>query len=129
MAGVDRDTRLPIGGWAEVERSVRTILTTPRGSRLMRREFGCDLVRLLDAPMNEATIVDAIVAIVDALRPRVVNGNQYGEPRVDVVNVSIFEARAGHLGVDLVMLYYPRGHLGDFSRVELRGTQVLVGDG
>lgn len=126
MAGTHDVTGQVITGWPEVAQSLRTILSTPKGSRVMRRDFGCDHHRLLDRPGNAITIVEAFAAIVEAIEPRTVNGQQYGEPRFDLVRIAVTRAEAGRAEFELAGLYYPRGHLGDFSAVEVTSGRVVV---
>lgn len=126
MAGTNDVTGQVITGWPEVQQSLSTILTTPKGSRVMRRDFGCDHHRLLDRPGNVGTIVDAFSAIVEAIEPRLVDGKQYGEPRFDLVRIAVTRSEAGFAEFELSGLYYPRGHLGDFSAVEVTSGRVVV---
>ena len=45
-----------IDGLAHLKQSVNDILTTPIGSRVMRRDYGCGLVELLDSPIDASLI-------------------------------------------------------------------------
>ena len=47
--------------------SVQDILTTPIGTRIMRREYGSLIHRLLDAPFDEITTLQLYAATVTAL--------------------------------------------------------------
>jgi len=47
--------------------SIADILTTPLGSRVMRREYGSQLVDLIDWPLNSATRLQAYAATATAL--------------------------------------------------------------
>ena len=40
MAGIDRHTRKPIERPAHIRQSIEVLLTTPKGTRVMRRELG-----------------------------------------------------------------------------------------
>ena len=127
MTAVLHTTFGPVTGWLEVELSLRTILTTPRGSRVMRREFGMNFAELLDRPQNSETMLRAYLAIVEAIEPREIDGYQYGEPRFDLVQMTPYRVGAdGGVGFDLVGLHYPGGLVGDFSRVERADLRVLV---
>ncbi|XWN29960.1 MAG: baseplate assembly protein [Devosia sp.] len=128
MAAVDRHTFAPISGWPEVVQGLEMCLTTPRMSRVMRRLFGTDDTELLDRPMNVPTISGAFVAIAEAIEPREINGFQYGEPRFDLVQIVPTQGdESGHLSFTLTGLYYPRGHLGDFSAFEMAEASFVVG--
>ncbi|ELP2902977.1 GPW/gp25 family protein [Escherichia coli O5] len=61
--------------------SVNNILTTPRGSRIMRREYGSLLPELLDAPQNDVTRLQCMSAVVMALAQ--------WEPRIAINRVDI----------------------------------------
>lgn len=58
---LDRETLLPIDEWAHVVQSIGMILTTPRQTRVMRRDFGSSLHDLIGRPMT-AQIVLAVYA-------------------------------------------------------------------
>jgi phage baseplate assembly protein W len=99
--------------------SIRDILSTPLGSRLMRRRYGSQLYALIDAPMNSLTIVRCFVAIATALEPRLEDdGNQYGEPRFILKNVAVETAGSdGQIVFYLEGVYVPDGVT---RRVDLR---------
>jgi phage baseplate assembly protein W len=54
MIGLDASTGKQLSGMAHLRQSVRDILTTPIGTRVMRRDYGSRLYRLVDATMNDA---------------------------------------------------------------------------
>ena len=108
MAGIDRITGKAIdSGWAHVQQSIGVILTTARLERYMRRAFGSDLPRLVDSPITPATIIDFYAATAGAI-------NEY-EPRFKVSRMRIDGTTGGHLMLNAEGVYYPRGHLGDFT--------------
>lgn len=57
MTGLNRQTgrALDDSDNAHLRQSIADILTTPKGSRVMRREYGSDLPDLIDQPLNGAT--------------------------------------------------------------------------
>lgn len=119
MTGMCRHTGRPLDGWPHVVQSMTDILTTAVGERVERRRYGAGVDGLLDRPMTPQSLMDVYVAIVQALEPRTVNGHQYGEPRFDLVRIVPRQAGAdGALMLELIGLYYPNGHLGDFSVFE-----------
>ncbi|WP_035877291.1 GPW/gp25 family protein [Cupriavidus sp. amp6] len=76
-----------------IVQSVRDILTTPIGTRVMRRDYGSLLPQLVDQPLHRATLLRAMSASVMALIR--------WEPRLRVTRVS-FEAGAdGALFIDI----------------------------
>lgn len=87
MSGMDRRTGRAIGAEDHLAQSVEDILTTPVGSRVMRRAYGSDLPLLLDAPLNGETIVDVFQAVAEALAA--------WEPRLTLRRVELVAAEAG----------------------------------
>lgn len=67
MAGMDRNTGRAIDELEHIRQSIADILTTPIGSRVMRRDYGSRLPELIDQPLNGATLLRAYAATVDAL--------------------------------------------------------------
>lgn len=106
--GVDRKTGAVITGWAHVVQSVEVILTTPQLTRVMRRAFGSDVPKLIDAPMNNSTLLALYSAMAEAL--------ELWEPRFELKRIAYATASAdGSVTIALAGVYYPRGHLGDRS--------------
>src|SRR5262245_39309206 len=67
-----------------VSQSIEIILSTRKGERVMRPDFGCDLDKLLFAPNNGTTRAMAAFEVSEALR--------MWEPRIELIDVSV---RAG----------------------------------
>ena len=67
-----------------VRQSIEIILSTRKGERVMRPDFGCDLDKLLFAPNNRTTQALAEFEVSEALK--------MWEPRIEVLDV---HARAG----------------------------------
>lgn len=108
MAGINRISGKSMpSDWSHVVQSIGVILSTSRLERYMRREFGSDLPRLVDAPITPATIIDFYAATAGAI-------NEY-EPRYRVSRMRVEGADKGHLTMRIEGVYFPRGHLGDFS--------------
>ena len=101
MRGVDAKTGKPLDGIAHLRQSVRDILTTPLGSRVMRRDYGSRLFDLVDAPLNAQTIVDLYAATAEALIR--------WEPRLQVQQVQARSLTAGSIEIDLTAIYVPTG--------------------
>jgi phage baseplate assembly protein W len=55
MIGVDRGDGRRLGDNAHLAQSVADILTTPIGTRVMRRDYGSMLTDLIDQPANSIT--------------------------------------------------------------------------
>lgn len=64
-----------------VRQSIEIILSTARGERVMRPDFGCNLNRLLFAPNNGTTRALAAFEVKEALRT--------WESRIDVLDVAV----------------------------------------
>lgn len=71
MKGMSRLTGLAITdgapGRLHLRQSINDILTTPVGSRLCRRLYGCLIAFLIDAPANENTRMKLMSAAATAL--------------------------------------------------------------
>jgi phage baseplate assembly protein W len=68
-------------GVAKVEESIRVILSTQYGERVMRPQFGANLRSLMFAPNTSATASLAAFYVSDALAR--------WEPRIDVLDVLV----------------------------------------
>lgn len=116
--GIDRRTGGIASGWAHVEQSLDVILTTPIGSRVMRRDFGSEIPDLVDRKMTSRLILALYAAAAVAIRR--------WEPRFRLTRAAVTEAGAtGRLGLVLSGTYYPRGHLGDYSVAEDASTRIV----
>ena len=104
--GMDRRTGRRLAGWPHVVQSIEDILTTPVLSRVMRRPYGSETPRLIDAPMNASSLLALYVAIAEAL--------ELWEPRYELQHIAFTEAGAdGRASIALAGTYYPDGHKGD----------------
>lgn len=65
--GMNPDATGTLADAEHIRASIRDILLTPVGSRVMRREYGSLLPDLLDAPMNATTRLQCMSAAVIAL--------------------------------------------------------------
>lgn len=101
MQGVNAITGKRSAGRAHLRQSIRDILTTPIGSRVMRRTYGSRLFELVDAPMNAGTVAAMVAATAEALAR--------WEPRYRVRKVAIGAAGTGHITVDLEGEILPEG--------------------
>ena len=64
-----------------LKQSISNILTTPIGSRVMRRDYGSRLFELLDRPMSPELIADIQAAVVMAITAN--------EPRLQLTRVEV----------------------------------------
>lgn len=75
LSGMSALGGFPLTGDAHLSQSVADIITTPLGSRVMRRDYGCLLFELMDRPINRATVLLCSMAIAIAIarwEPRIV---------------------------------------------------------
>ena len=101
MLGLDATTGGAIAGAAHLRQSIRDILTTPIGSRVMRRTYGSRIFELVDSPMNPGGAAAIIAAAVEAL--------DTWEPRFRTQRVRVAAAGAGHVSLDIDGEYLPEG--------------------
>lgn len=79
-----------------IHQSVRDILTTPAGSRIMRREYGSLLPDLIDQPGTPANRMRLMSATVMAIIQ--------WEPRLAIQQTSIDLNMAGQVTVDMAAI-------------------------
>jgi len=101
MRGTNATTGKAISGLDHLKQSVRDILTTPLGSRVMRRTYGSRLFQLVDAPLNRGTIVQLYAATVEALLQ--------WEPRITPRRVAVVSSSTGRVEIELEATYTPTG--------------------
>ena len=99
MLGMNAETGAAITGIEHLKQSIRDILLTPIGTRIMRRSYGSRLMYLLDQPMNENLIASIQGAVVEAL-------TNY-EPRVKLTRVIVNGADSGELNLTIEGFYLP----------------------
>lgn len=92
--GMNKDTGKSRTELDHIRQSVADILTTPVGTRVMRRDYGSQLFELLDQPQNGATRLRLMAATVMAIIR--------WEPRVAVRQIQIQTgASNGRLSIGL----------------------------
>lgn len=101
MNGTNALTGQSLSGIDHLRQSITDILTTPLGSRVMRRDYGSRLFSLIDAPMNRGTLADIYAASVEALAR--------WEPRIQVTQVKASSAEPGRVTLDVTGNYLPDG--------------------
>lgn len=88
------NTGAAIGDTEHLRQSIADILTTPIGSRVMRRDYGSQLPDLIDWPTNAATRLQAYAATAMAL--------MRWEPRIRLTRVELFLGeQVGQVVLDL----------------------------
>ena len=67
MTGIDAATGRALGGRAHLRQSVRDILTTPVGSRVLLRAYGSRISELVDRPLGRELLASVQAEAADAL--------------------------------------------------------------
>jgi phage baseplate assembly protein W len=105
--GMNMTTGRAVSGFAHVQQSVGKIMSTALKSRVMRRNFGSRLPRLVDAPISPLTLVDFYAAVASALA---------FEPRFRASKIALDGvAQDGEITIAVTGTYYPRALAGDFT--------------
>lgn len=94
MTGMSRTTGATIGRSDHIRQSIGDILSTHKGTRVMRRDYGCYLTPLVDAPYNATTASTAVAVVLDALTR--------WEPRITVKQVSLTATADGKAAIRVV---------------------------
>jgi len=117
--GVNRETGAILTDWDHCVQSIWDILTTEVGSRVMLLDYGASPADLLDRPGNQQVIALWYSSIVTAI--------YRWEPGFRIARFILESAGPdGHYTFDIIGLFYPRGHLGDYSLVEDRTVSFLT---
>lgn len=111
MNGINATTGQALADLGHLRQSIRDILTTPIGSRVMRRDYGSRLFELIDAPLNRRTLTDLYTATAEALSK--------WEPRISVESVKATQVEPGVVILDLTAKYLPNG-----QEITLEGIEV-----
>ena len=109
--GRSRKNGREISGYDHAIQAVTDIATTRVGTRVMRRDYGSNLLDLIGKPQNYDIALEAVMAIAEPV-------NKY-EPRVRISRVRpVKVSREGVFGLECDLVYFPNGHKGDYSRSE-----------
>mgnify|MGYP002760963293 CR=1 FL=1 len=87
-------------GQLSIEDSIKIILGTAKGERVMRPEFGCDIHEHVFDSINETTITLVKTAVREALIK--------WEPRIDVTSVAAHRDRDNHSKLVIDIRYLVR---------------------
>ncbi len=101
MRGMNASTGKELEGLNHLKQSIVDILTTPIGSRVMRRDYGSRLLELVDKPINRDLTLEIYAAVAEAL--------QKLEQRFKLEKVKITEVREGKVNISLDGIYLPNG--------------------
>ena len=111
MRGMDANTGRGLSGIDHLKQSVIDILTTPVGSRVMRRDYGSRLFELIDNPTNPETVADIVAESAQALKK--------WEKRIEVSRVLVTSAQPGLVTLTIEGKYKPNG-----ESITLEGIEV-----
>jgi phage baseplate assembly protein W len=115
IVGMSREDGTKLSEIEHLKQSIIDILTTPIGTRVMRRDYGSEIFDLIDAPLNGSTLLRLFAAAADALGR--------WEPRFRVTGVSAVRGAAeGSVVIDVTGEYLPGG-----ETVNIEG--IVIGDG
>lgn len=91
---MSRNTGLELQTETEhIRQSIQDILTTPIGTRIMRRNYGSLLPQLIDAPFNDVTRMQLYAATATALIQ--------WEDRINLESISVEFVEQGKFNLDL----------------------------
>lgn len=131
--GTSATSNATLSDWEHVQQSLRILISTPIGSRVMRREYGCAVHNLVDQKLTTRNILLVYSAVATAIerwepRFRMKGGRVSGAGHVVKSELGRETyAAGGLLKLEIFGIYYPRGHLGDYSIAEDASLQVVIG--
>ena len=102
-----------LDGLAHLRQSIRDILTTRLGTRVMRRDYGSRLPDLVDNPITPKLAMELYAATAEAL--------DKWEPRLRLTRIKIAAAEVGRVMLDLEGVYLPDG-----DDITLSGVEVVT---
>ena len=109
---MDRASGKPLADLLHLRQSITDILSTPIGSRIMRREYGSRLFKRIDAPITGELIAEIYADVVEALF-------NY-EPRFEATNVTVVSMDNGHLVLDITGKYLVTGEDVTLNGIEIK---------
>ncbi|MET3234208.1 UNVERIFIED_ORG: phage baseplate assembly protein W [Burkholderia sp. 1263] len=107
LVGMDRHTGRPITGLAHLKQSIGDILSTRKGTRRERPEYGSDIPRMVDLPVTRGWI-----SAVQAEAARAIGR---WEPRLTLSRVSVVSVIDGKVTLRIQGVYEGDGTLFEVS--------------
>lgn len=101
MIGINATTGKHLSGIDHLRQSITDILTTPVGTRVMRRDYGSRIYQLVDAPLNRNTLLELYAATAEALMA--------WEPRLQLTQVTAEAGDPGSVSLTISGTYLPDG--------------------
>lgn len=114
--GLNADTGQQLSDLDHIHQSIAKILTTPIGTRVMRRDFGSMIPELIDKPLNGKTRMQVLAASVMAISA--------WEPRVDLSSILLMtgdDATTLYVDIELARRTGPSAGKTTTLSVPLRG--------
>lgn len=111
MRGMNAAVGDGLGGLDHLRQSIRDILTTRIGTRVMREDYGSDVPNLVDRPMTPAFTVDVIAATAVAL--------DRWEPRFRLEKTTIERVEPGRVWLQVQGRYLPDGRVITMDGIEV----------
>ena len=120
--GSDRTTGRMLTGWAHCQQSVAVILSTQLEARLMRLDFGCELIGQIGKNLTELRVLQIYRSVVTAVHR--------WEPEYRIRRLALESVeRVGGLSLRTEGLYYPEGRLGNYAIIETVSGAFVIGAG
>ena len=94
-----------------LKQSIANILTTPIGSRVMRRDYGSNLFNKIDHPINGDLIAEIYLDIVESLF--------IWEPRFELEQVIVSNIKNGRITIDLEGSFLSNGQKITLENIEI----------
>ncbi|GAA4087401.1 GPW/gp25 family protein [Zhongshania borealis] len=93
MKGLNANTGKHLEGAAHLQQSLADIISTPLGSRVMRRDYGSLVPMLIDQPLNPATKLRLYAATAHAIAK--------WEPRLTMQRAIVSTSEAGKYQLEI----------------------------
>ncbi len=119
MRGMNISTGESLSSVDHLKQSITNILTTPIGSRVMRRDYGSNLFSRIDNPMNGDLIAEIYADVYDAL--------DKCEPGFKLEQIGISHVQQGFLSLTLSGLYLPEGKSDESQFITIDGIDLQSG--
>lgn len=98
-----------------LKQSINNILTTPIGSRVMRRDYGSNLFNRIDQPINGELIAQIYLDIVESLF--------MFEPRFELDQVIVTNITTGKITIDLEGNFLKEGQKIKLENIEITSAK------
>jgi phage baseplate assembly protein W len=105
------NTGTDISEIGHLKQSISNILTTPIGSRVMRRDYGSNLFNKIDRPLNGELIAEIYLDIVESLF--------IWEPRFELDQVIVQGIEKGKITIDIEGSFLSNGEKITLENIEI----------